>query len=156
MSQNAPSHRRILPRFAQSRTGKPGGPVAAKKRFSFWIESNGAAHENPEREGSDYRHLWQELKAVDIGELAFMWVRGNAVDVGNVVEGRMKDAASHPLYLVLKLNTFTTNETNDMVLVDASRFLKSGALPPARTCGSWDCRMPWSRAGCRAQGGQWQ
>lgn len=108
----------------QRRIHGTGSPVAAKKRFSFWIDSTGAKHKKPKQEGSDYRRLWQELKAIDVGELAFMWVRGNAVDVGSVVQSRMKDAASHPLYLVLKLNTFTTNETNDIVLVDAHRFLK--------------------------------
>lgn len=114
----------LPPCSAQPRLDKIGSRVAAKKRFSFWIDNSGTkgGHSKPER--SKERRFWQELKAVDIGELAFVWVRGNALDVGDIMHSRMKDAASHPLYLVLKLNTFTTNETNDMVLVDATRFLK--------------------------------
>ena len=106
----------LLPYSAQSRTGSP---AAAGKRFTFWIDDASA-----KREGSKQARFWQELKAVDVGNLAFMWLRGNAVDVSTVMHSRMKDATSHPLYLVLKLNTFTTNETNDIVLVDAHRFLK--------------------------------
>jgi AraC-like DNA-binding protein len=113
-----------LPYSAQRRIGNAGGPVAVRKRFSFWIDTPSAKREASKQGNSKNARLWQELKAVDVGELAFMWVRGNAVDVGSVVHSRMKDAASHPLYLVLKLNTFTTNETNDLVLVDADRFLK--------------------------------
>lgn len=114
----------LLPYSAQRRIGNMGSPVAAKKRFSFWIDTTGAKRGHSKRGRSKDGRFWQELKAVDVGNLAFMWVRGNAVDVSDVMHSRMKDAASHPLYLVLKLNTFTTNETNDMVLVDAVRFLK--------------------------------
>ena len=114
----------LLPYSAQRRIGNIGSPVAAIKRFSFWIDSTGAKREHSKRGSSKHGRFWQELKAVDVGDLAFMWVRGNAVDVSDVMHSRMKDAASHPLYLVLKLNTFTTNETNDIVLVDATRFLK--------------------------------
>ena len=122
-SHNAP-FMAVPPYSAQSRSGNVGAPVAAGKRFSFWIDNTAAKLGGRKRGNSRDRRLWQELKAVDVGNLAFMWVRGNAVDVSNVVHSRMKDAASHPLYLVLKLNTFTTNETNDIVLIDAARFLK--------------------------------
>jgi AraC-like DNA-binding protein len=100
------------------------GPLPARRRFSFFVGAADADCCLKHFDDATTAALWQDVKAIDIGGLAFMWVRGNAIDVGRIVREQHKDAASHPLYLLLKLNTFTTNETNDVVLVDADRFMR--------------------------------
>lgn len=102
--------------------GVPALP--ARRRFSFFIGTADA--------GGSFRHfddgtpasLWVDVRAVDIAGLAFTWVRGNAIDAGRIMREQHKDAASHPLYLLLKLNALVANEAADMVLVDADRFLQ--------------------------------
>jgi AraC-like DNA-binding protein len=112
----------MTPLASTQRRGVP--PSSARRRLSFFV---GTADPGGSVEHFDHAtpaSLWVDVRSVDIGGLAFMWVRGNAIDVGRILREQHKDAASHPLYLLLKLNAVIANEAADMVLVDADRFLQ--------------------------------